>query len=166
MTPCFRLTRKISSTRLRAVLHLGCRLRCTVAGLPDARKGRLIGVDAYDGSIQKAREHETHDEFHVCDVLRLGGIFPDESIDGVVALDLIEHLEKKDGLALLDAIERIARKRVVIFTPNGFLPQGEYDNNPWQVHKSGWEVSETVGPRLPQQSASMAGVRCAASGVT
>jgi SAM-dependent methyltransferase len=123
-----------------SILDVGCGSLSPVSRIRG--KARLIGVDAYDGSIQKARERKTHDEFHVCDVLRLGGIFPDQSFDGVVALDLIEHLEKKDGLALLDSIERIARKRVVIFTPNGFLPQGEYDNNPWQVHKSGWEVSE------------------------
>jgi hypothetical protein len=25
---------------------------------------------------------------------------------------------------------------------NGFLPQGERDNNPYQLHRSGWSVSE------------------------
>jgi len=39
-------------------------------------------------------------------------------------------------------MEEIATKKVIIFTPNGFLPQGEYDNNPWQIHHSGWDVEE------------------------
>jgi hypothetical protein len=101
-----------------------------------------VGVDAYDGSIKTAREQKTHDELHTHDVLKLSDLFSDKSFDCVAALDLIEHLEKADGLRLLDYMERTARKRVVVFTPNGFLPQGEYDNNPWQVHKSGWEVAE------------------------
>jgi len=39
-------------------------------------------------------------------------------------------------------MEKISKNKVIIFTPNGFLPQGEYYNNPWQVHKSGWTVKE------------------------
>ena len=39
-------------------------------------------------------------------------------------------------------MEKIASKRVIIYTPHGFLPQGEYDNNHWQIHKSGWEIEE------------------------
>jgi hypothetical protein len=39
-------------------------------------------------------------------------------------------------------MESIAKKRVLIFTPNGFVAQREYDNNPWQVHKSGWTAEE------------------------
>jgi SAM-dependent methyltransferase len=123
-----------------SILDVGCGSGSPVALMRG--KARLIGVDAHEGSIQTARGRKTHDEFHVQDVLKLRELFPDQSFDCVAALDLIEHLEKKDGLRLLDDMERIARKRVVIFTPNGFLPQGEYDNNPWQVHKSGWEVTE------------------------
>ena len=39
-------------------------------------------------------------------------------------------------------MEKIARKKIIIFTPNGFLRQEEHDNNPWQVHKSGWNINE------------------------
>jgi REP element-mobilizing transposase RayT len=39
-------------------------------------------------------------------------------------------------------MEKIAKKKVVIFTPNGFLAQGEYYNNPWQLHRSGWTAEE------------------------
>jgi SAM-dependent methyltransferase len=65
-----------------------------------------------------------------------------DAYDAVVALDVIEHFEKPDGCALLDAMEAVARRRVVVFTPNGFLPQGEKDDNPLQVHRSGWTVDE------------------------
>lgn len=76
------------------------------------------------------------------ELLDIGSRFPGKSFDCVVALDVIEHFEKQDGLRLLDMMEGIARRRVAIFTPNGFLPQGEFDNNPYQLHRSGWSVSE------------------------
>lgn len=60
----------------------------------------------------------------------------DRDYDLVYALDVIEHLEKADGRRLLNELERVARRRVLIFTPNGFQPQE--DENPWNVHRSGW----------------------------
>lgn len=76
------------------------------------------------------------------DVLKIGEKFKSNSFDCVLASDLIEHLTKKQGVKLITMMEKIARKKVIIFTPNGFLPQGEYDNNPWQVHRSGWTAKE------------------------
>jgi hypothetical protein len=70
---------------------------------------------------------------------------PDRSFDCVVALDLIEHLTKEDGRRLLRAMERIARRKVVIFTPQGFLPQHAVGRNEFQRHLSGWEVDEMRG---------------------
>jgi hypothetical protein len=66
--------------------------------------------------------------------------FANGSFDVVVALDVIEHLGQADGELLINEMWRVARKRIVITTINGFLQQSEYDNNPYQVHKSGWNV--------------------------
>lgn len=41
-------------------------------------------------------------------------------------------------------MEKIARKKVIIVTPNGFLPQEPLDGNPYQKHISGWEISEFI----------------------
>ena len=60
--------------------------------------------------------------------------------DACVALDLIEHLPKDDGWQLLDDLEHCATQRVVIFTPNGFLPQHGHDD--LQEHLSGWTPDE------------------------
>jgi hypothetical protein len=58
-----------------------------------------------------------------------------------VALDVLEHLSKEDGYAMLHAMERIASKKVLIFTPNGFLPQESTDGD-MQAHLSGWDAAE------------------------
>ena len=60
-------------------------------------------------------------------------------------MDVIEHLHEPDALALLADCERIARRRVVVFTPNGFLPQGDFRGNPHQVHVSGWSAERLRG---------------------
>jgi len=39
-------------------------------------------------------------------------------------------------------MEEIAKKKVIIFTPNGFNPQEASNDNPYQKHKSGWTTDE------------------------
>jgi hypothetical protein len=56
--------------------------------------------------------------------------------------DLIEHLERGDALELLHRAERIARRVVVLTTPNGFLEQSSYGGNELQRHRSGWTVAD------------------------
>ena len=58
-----------------------------------------------------------------------------------MALDLIEHLTKEDGLKLIRDMETIAAKKIVIFTPSGFLSQPSHDGD-LQEHLSGWEPEE------------------------
>jgi len=55
-------------------------------------------------------------------------------------IDVLEHLEKEQGKKLLEKAEKWARKKIIVSTPNGFLP-GE-DSNPLQSHRSGWEIEE------------------------
>jgi hypothetical protein len=71
----------------------------------------------------------------------VGRFFGRHQFDCCVALDLIEHLTKEEGHQLIRDMERIASKRVLLFTPNGFLGQsGKGDD--LQQHLSGWEAGE------------------------
>lgn len=101
-----------------------------------------VGVDAFEPAIEESKKLKIHSEYRVMDWRKMGGEFQEKSFDCVCALDFIEHLSKEDGLKLIDFMERIARKKVIIFTPNGFLPQGVHYGNPFQVHLSGWGVDE------------------------
>jgi SAM-dependent methyltransferase len=99
-----------------------------------------VGVDTYWPSIEKSRKAGIHDKYVKEKVLNVR--FKEGSFDCVVALDLIEHLDKKDGHRLIRLMDRIASKKVVIFTPNGFLKQDAVEGNPYQLHKSGWSAEE------------------------
>ena len=124
----------------RSALDVGCGRHspaCDLASRPPV----FVGVDSHPESIEEAARG-CHTEARVLDIRTIDRVFGAGSFDAVVALDVIEHLDKADGVALLDAMEVVAGRRVAVFTPNGFLPQGEFDDNPGQIHRSGWTVTE------------------------
>jgi SAM-dependent methyltransferase len=102
----------------------------------------LAGIEGYEPSFQMAKAAKTHDELFLGDVRDIDRLFKPGQFDACVALDLIEHLTKEDGLKLMESLERVAAKKVVFFTPKGFLPQRHADNDDLQAHLSGWEPSE------------------------
>jgi len=122
-----------------SVLDVGCGDRSPVHRFR-RRAGRLVGVDAHPASIDRSRAAGIHDEYVLADVSTIGDRFAAGSFDAVLAVDLVEHLAAEDGIRLLEAAEAIACKRVVIFTPNGFVRQSAREGNPWQIHRSGWSA--------------------------
>jgi predicted TPR repeat methyltransferase len=124
----------------QTLLDVGCGSASPIRSF--SQKLHCVGVDAFAASIEKSRKKGLHNEYHELAVLDIGQKFKPRSFDCVLAADLIEHLTKEDGLKLMAEMEKIAKSKVILFTPNGFLPQGEYDNNPWQIHRSGWTVKE------------------------
>lgn len=126
------------------LLDVGCGASSPVSSF-SRRLKQTVGVDAHDGSIEASRAKGIHSDYRLMDALDIDRHFAPRSFDCVVALDLIEHLGKEQGLELISKMERIAIRRVIIFTPNGFLPQGETDGNVLQRHLSGWDVDEMRG---------------------
>jgi SAM-dependent methyltransferase len=124
-----------------SLLDVGCGAESPVRFF-SKRLARSVGVDLHEPSLEASRRAGIHGETVRASVLEIGSRFPPKSFDAVVALDVVEHLEKEDGLRLLERMEALARRRVVVFTPNGFLPQGAVGGNELQRHLSGWEPEE------------------------
>ncbi|MBI2140927.1 class I SAM-dependent methyltransferase [Candidatus Woesearchaeota archaeon] len=122
------------------LLDVGCGENSPVRHF--SNKPYCVGVDAFEPSIRKSKAEGIHDRYYKMDILEIGRKFKPNSFDCVLASDAIEHLTKEEGLRLLAMMEKIAREKVIVFTPNGFLPQGEFESNPWQLHKSGWNAEE------------------------
>lgn len=116
------------------VLELGCGNNSPLQYF--TKKYYSCGVDIFYPYLEESRFKKIHNSYISADILNLP-IKP-KSFDCVIALDVIEHLEKEMGWKLVELMENIARKAIVIFTPNGFLRQDPYDNNVYHIHKSGW----------------------------
>jgi hypothetical protein len=94
-----------------------------------------VGLDAWPEQIERSRALGLHDDYVIGDIRTLT---PDRPFDVVVLNHVIEHLPRDQGVELLQRVESLARRMVVVGTPNGFLEQTALDGNPFQRHFSGW----------------------------
>lgn len=101
-----------------------------------------VGVEYFAPALEEAKKAATHNDFCFADVTEIEKHFSENQFDCCVALDVIEHLTKEDGYKLIRDMERIASKKILLFTPNGFLPQHNLYDNDLQVHLSGWTAQE------------------------
>lgn len=123
------------------VLDLGCgrmqitrELKCKV----------IFGIDAYKPYIDELKI----EGFSYVYCGRIEKYLPDfktKSFDVVMAIDAIEHLIKPAALKAIGQMERVARKRVVIFTTKGFIPQEREENPEFQRHRCGFLPIEFEG---------------------
>ena len=91
-----------------------------------------VGIDLFEPDIEKSRAEKIHNEYRLLDVIKAGEHFSPNSFECALASDLIEHLTKEDGKKLIAVMESVASRRVIIFTPNGFVPQPAHYYNPLQ----------------------------------
>lgn len=123
---------------IESIIDLGCGDLWFTAGLPGVV--RHIGVDIWPEQLKLAAERRPVFGWEpVCmDALAYMRQCPDHYVDAVLAIDIIEHLEKEQGLELLDIMERVAKKLVICWSPLGMLERGPYNpdltENPHQVH--------------------------------
>jgi len=135
------LEQTIADGSCESLLDIGCGEKSPIFSFSKSI-AHTTGVDSHLPSIERSRSEGIHTDYVQMNIADIGNRFAPRSFDCVVALDVIEHFEKEDGLRLLDAMERIARKKVVVFTPNGFVAQPATPDNPHQLHRSGWTVAE------------------------
>ena len=119
-----------------SVLDLGCG---PASPLQFCNVSYSVGVDVFEPYVRASKTKNIHTAYIIADILNLE--LAPESFDAVVMVEVLEHLTRQEGEAMLQKAERWARKRVIVTTPNGYLPQGCMSENPYQVHRSGWSVA-------------------------
>lgn len=122
----------------RTCLDIGCGGASPVRHLEFEHS---VGVEGHAPTLEAAQKLHTHNEFRFAGATELDKHFAANQFDCCIALDLIEHLTKKDGIKLIREMERIASKKILLFTPNGFLPQQSHKGD-LQEHLSGWTADE------------------------
>jgi ubiquinone/menaquinone biosynthesis C-methylase UbiE len=96
----------------------------------------IIGGDIDLNNLRYTKEHKIYDDVVLLDGSHLP--FRNNSFDIVLAIEVIEHVEKMDGERLLDEVERLSTKKVIVSTP---LLGARY----WyseRHHISKWTVSD------------------------
>lgn len=124
----------------KTVLDVGCGNDSPVGRIN--RTFRSEGIDIYPKCIKVSKERKLHTKYKLGDVKRLEKYYQPKSFDTVVCMDVVEHLTKKQSLKMIREMEQIARKKVIIMTPRGYIDQHDYDGNPYQEHHSGWETKD------------------------
>ncbi len=128
--------------RIVSVLDVGCGLSLKSQFIEaDIR----VGLDAHRPYLEKIDAKVPY----VCiqgDATKLRELFLPKSFDMVLLLDIVEHLEKPAALDLIEQAETIARRAVVIETPDGFLPQDidilGLGGSHFQTHRCGFDAAE------------------------
>ena len=135
------IERLIVGNNSKTVLDLGCGSNSNLKFFKDKIE-YSVGIDVCKSDLDISKNHHIHNKYILDDVMNVDKYYSVKSFDCVMAIGLVEHLEKKQSLKLMEKMEKIARKLIVIGTPNGFISQEEYDNNPYQVHKSGFTLGD------------------------
>jgi hypothetical protein len=122
------------------VLDVGCGIMQPTGGRLNCRQH--VGVDCFEEYIDRIGQPAILGSLPEAAEQVAAGSF-----DVVLLLDIIEHLKREEAEQLMASAERIARREVIVFTPDGFVPQegwGAWDmpHNPAQAHLCGFTFDE------------------------
>ncbi|OGE36800.1 hypothetical protein A3B45_00275 [Candidatus Daviesbacteria bacterium RIFCSPLOWO2_01_FULL_39_12] len=129
----------------QTVLDLGCGDGALTRSI--YKKGwEITGVDIYKKSLDQAKKREVYKYLIKGDIEKVVQdlVKRRKKYDVVLFSQVIEHISKKKGERVLDLIEKLAKRRILVGTPNGFMVQPEVfiRGNPHQHHHSGWVVED------------------------
>lgn len=102
----------------KTILDLGCGRNSPIKYCTGTYS---VGVDLFEHYLVESKKKRIHNDYVLPDVRNVQ--FVPKSFDTVVCLDVLEHLTKEEGYELIKKIKLVAKKKIVIFTPNSFLTQ-------------------------------------------
>jgi len=129
----------LNSKEKITLLDVGCGDGSVLERLNLPKNFEVTGIDIYEPYLRLARKKGIYKRLIRLNVRK---ITTKEKYDIVLASHILEHLDRKEGEKFIEKLEKIAKKRVIVITPVGCFPQEEYDENPYQKHKSHWEVND------------------------
>jgi len=122
----------------QTVLDLGCGPSSPLQHCKNIKYS--VGVEAFKPYLELSKKRKIHNKYLNKKVEELD--FPEKSFDAVIMIEVLEHLPEKTGLLMLKKAEKWTKRKVIVSSPNGFIPQKAVDNNPFQKHLSGWDYKK------------------------
>lgn len=130
------------------ILDLGCEDGRLLELLSYGKSWKVTGIDIYKNNTKLAAKKKIFIKVITGDAVKVSRelVKQKQKFDVVFCSQVIEHIEHKRGEDLLDLVNKLAKKRVVVGTPRGFMEQPEVflGHNPHQVHKSGWSEGDFI----------------------
>ena len=136
-----------------SVLDLGCGSSSPLQYCKNVKYS--VGVEAFQSYLKESKRKKIHSKYMSKKITELD--FPENSFDAVLMIEVLEHLPEEDGMGILRKIAKWAKKKIIISSPNGFIPQKEIDNNLLQKHLSGWDYEKMR--KLEFKSYGLAGLK-------
>lgn len=121
------------------ILELGCG-----ANSPLVQIGVSHRTDAMDIWQPYVDMHRRSGDYRHCQKVDILNLNITDKYDAVVICDVLEHLPKEEveSTKLFEKLECIATKKIILFTPNGYIDNDEVDGDPFQKHLSAWEPED------------------------
>lgn len=130
----------------KTILDLGCEDGRLLTLLSEGKNWQVTGVDIFQKNVLAAAKKKIYVNAIKGDVVQAAGKFVGErqKFDVVFCSQVIEHIDRRRGEELLSLVDKLARKKIIMGTPRGFMEQPKVflGNNPHQVHKSGWSEDD------------------------
>jgi len=123
-----------------SILELGCGSNSPILQIGYGDK--TDAVDIWQPYVTKHKRNKSYRRCWRRDIMAMD--IPANAYDAVVICDVLEHLSRAEVIDsdLFGKIEGCARKKVIIFTPNGFIENDEVDGDPYQAHISQWKPGD------------------------
>ena len=113
----------------------------------------ITAVDIAPQYLDKLKADFPHIKTVNSDALEFAKDSKDNEYDVISIIDGIEHMDKEAGIELIKEMKRVAKEKILLFTPQGRGEDGYLKNEPhdaWgiagadehQKHKSGWTEDE------------------------
>lgn len=132
---------------IKTVLDLGCGRGEFMSSISLGKNWEIIGVELDKKSAKKAEQSGIYKKIIISSVINLPDSITEKKFDLVFCSHIIEHLRKTEGKKALKVWEKLAKKSIIILTPQGFLKyhpleKANKEENPLHKHLSGWELKE------------------------
>lgn len=124
------------------ILDIGCGDGHLMGWINYGGEYKVVGIDINKDDLKIAKTRLTKDKTVIYQDLLLMDLTKKmhfkKKFDVVLCSQVVEHLKKEDALELIQKIEKLAKRRIIVATINGFFQFNHRVAGKHDVHLSGW----------------------------